>query len=183
MIYIGNGVKSFLLLINVPKCISRRAILHDIHYHIYHQNHHSQIPSHSVAVATRRRQPVLSYAFLKSQLRPIGARSFSTLRVNVLGRPFGIFHRAAGFFFAASRALKRTSSGKLWQRDWINITGLNEWCRQTKKHCIGIALVGANCSPVLNSVLFKKNASKFQLRNTHIHQQKIFLIFVIMWNH
>ena len=23
--------------------------------------------------------------------------------------------------------------GKLWQRDRINITGLNEWCRQTKK--------------------------------------------------
>ena len=98
------------------------------------------------------------FFFLKSQLRPIfiGARSFSTLRVQVvLGRPFGLFRPAAGFLIAASKALKRSSSGgKLWQRDRINKTDLN--IVKQKNHRIGIALVGANCSLFSNSVAFQK---------------------------
>ena len=47
--------------------------------------------------------------------------------------------------------------GKLWQRDRINITGLNEWCRHTQK-TIGLEshLVVQFSVPFLNSVPFSK---------------------------
>ena len=93
------------MLIIVEKYISKQVILNDIHYHKY--QHHWQMPCQSVAVATSRRQTVLSCAFLKSELRPIfiGARSFSTLRVQVvLERSFGIFHPAAGFLISGQQS-------------------------------------------------------------------------------
>ena len=90
-----------------------------------------------------------------------------------------VFLPAGGILIAASKALRRSSSFKLWQRDRINITDFNEWYRQTKKTLDWNRTCWCKLQPFLNSVLFFKSASKLQLRNMHIHQKKIFLIFVI----
>ena len=63
-----------------------QVILNDVRYHKYHHRHHHwQIPYQNVAVATRRRQSVLSNAILKCEWRQIihGTRSFFTLQVQV----------------------------------------------------------------------------------------------------
>ena len=100
LIFIDDrGEKYFLMLLIVPKCISSTIILNYVHYHKCHHHHHLQIPSQIVAVAIRRRRPVLSSACLKSVQWPIfiGARSFSTLRVRVvLVRPFWCFPSGRG---------------------------------------------------------------------------------------
>ena len=146
------------MLFIAPKCISRQVILNDVHYQKYHHHHHHyhhwQILCQSVAMATRQRQLVLSCAFLKSKWRLIfiGARS---CRVEVvLGHPFGIFHPATGFLIAASKALRRSSSGKVLAT-WLNQYNWFKWVMSHEKnHVLGIALILTNCSPFLNSVPF-----------------------------
>ena len=131
-----------------------------------------QIPYQSVSVDTRRLQPVVSSAFLKSELRP---SSFSILRFHVvLGRPFGIFNPATGLLIAARKALRRSSSGEALAT-WPNKYNWFKWVRSPEKK------LAWNRTCWCNSVLLK-NASKLQLRNRHIHQQNISLNFVILSN-
>ena len=165
------------MLIIVPKCIlsfSIQVFLNDVHYHKYHRYHHRwQNPCKSVSMATRQND--LFCAILKSDWRPIfsGARSFSTLLVQiVLGRPFGLFHPAAVSLLLPAKLSDNHPLGKLLQRDRINITGLNERCRQTKKN-IGLEshLLMQIVVPLKFSTFFK-NASKFQLRNMHFNITK-----------
>ena len=160
-------------------CIVFRAILNDAHNHKYH-HHHCQISYKSVTVVTRQHDQ--SCAFLKSEWRPIisGAiRSFFMLLVQfVLWHHFGLFHPASVSLLPPAKLSDNHPVGKLWKHERINITGLNEWCRHTKKHWLGIALVCANGSPFLNSVPFFKNASKFQ--SMHFQQQNI-LDFILIF--
>ena len=61
------------------------------------------------------------------------------------GRPFGLLHPADVSFLQPAKLSDNHPPAKLWQGDPINITGLNERCRQTKKKpFVAIALVGAN---------------------------------------
>ena len=73
-----------------------QVILNDVRYHKYHHHHQTwQISCQNVAVATRRRKPVLSSAFLKSEWRKIihGSRYFFILQVQVVQwSPFDLFH-------------------------------------------------------------------------------------------
>ena len=116
-------------------------MLNDVYYYKYHHHHHNhwQIPYQSVTVTTRRRQPVVYCASLKSEWRPIfsGARSFSKFMVQVvLMRHFGIFQPAADFINCLPAKLSEDHPlRKLWQRDRRNVslTSLNEWCRQQNK--------------------------------------------------
>ena len=139
------------MLIIESKCISAfssQVILSDVRYHKYHHHHHWQISCKSETVAPRQHD--LSFAGLKSEWKPIFscARLFSTLRVQVvLSRSFCYLLPAAVFLLPPESSPTIILWEKLWQRDRINITGLNEWCRQTKK-TLAIALVGANCSPL-----------------------------------
>ena len=95
---------------------------HHHHLHHHHHHHHQQIPCQSVAMGTRRHQPVLTCAFLKSQERPIvsGARSFSKHQVQViLMLPFVIIRQAAGFPLPVSKVPRRASSGEALAK-WPN---------------------------------------------------------------
>ena len=123
LIYIDNRVKSFLMLIIVSKCISvfsSQVILSDVHYHKYHHRHHQKISCTSVTVATSQHD--LSFACLKSEWRSIFryARSFSTLRVQVvLRRSFGHFYPAAVVLFPPAKLSDNPPLRKFWQRDRI----------------------------------------------------------------
>ena len=95
---------------------------------------------------------------------------------------FWSFLSGRGFLIAASKALRQWSSGKLWQRDRINIIGLNEWRRQTKK-TLPWKRIWWKMQYFLNWVLSKLSTFfqqffKGQLRNMHFQQQQIFLIFL-----
>ena len=60
-----------------------QVLLNDIRYHKYlHRHYHWQIPCQNVVVATRRRQPALSCAFLQSEWWQIirGAYDISSSR-------------------------------------------------------------------------------------------------------
>ena len=140
------------MLIVIPKCISSEIIVNDVHYHKYFRRHYLQISCQSVSVPARWHQTVLSCAFLNSEWRPIlsGTRLFSILRV--LSLPFG--HRFPDF------RQQKLSDDHPWGRggrssgiDRINITGLDDWCRQ-KKTLAGILIVGANCGPLLKYSTF-----------------------------
>ena len=102
------------MLIIVSKCISTfpsQVILNDVHYHKYHHHHHWQISCKSVTVATRQHD--LYFACLTYDWRPIFrcARSFSTLRVQVvLWRSCGLLS-GRGFLIVARKALRQSSSG------------------------------------------------------------------------
>ena len=103
----------------------------------------------------------LSFACLKSEWRPIFscARSFSTLRIQVvLRRSFIIFVRPRFSYCRQKSSIILWE--KLWQRDRINITGLNEWCRQTKNN-IGLdSHLLVQIAVILNSVPFLQQCSK-----------------------
>ena len=76
------------------------------------------------------------YLLLVSQLSkgryPLSKRSFSTLRVQaVLWRSCGIFHPSAIFVLSLEKLFDNHLLAKLRERDRIDTTGLNEWCRQT----------------------------------------------------
>ena len=88
------------------------------------------------------------------------ARSFCTLRVQVVLGPscsrvvFGLFHSSAVSLLLPAKLSDNHPLEKIWQRDRINLAGLNEW-----KYCLGVVL-GANCSPFFNSVPFLEKCSK-----------------------
>ena len=82
------------------------------------------------------RQYDLSFTCLTSECKPIFrcARSFSTLWVQVvLWRCCGLSIRPWFPYCRQKSSPTIILWGKLRQCDRINITGLNEWCRQTKK--------------------------------------------------
>ena len=151
------------MLIIASKCISAfssQVILSDFCYRKYHQHLHWQISCKSVTVAPRQHD--LSFACLKSEWRPIFscARSFSTLRVQfVLMRSFCYFHLAAVFLLPPEKLSDNHPLGKLRQRDRINITGLNEWCRQTKKISTWNGTCWCKLQSFLNSVSFLQQYS------------------------
>ena len=128
------------MLIIVSKCISiffKPGHFKDVHYRKYHQHHHWKISCQSVTVATRQHD--LSFACLTFERKPIFrcARSFSTLRVQVLWRCCGLSIRPRLPYCrqkSSPTIILWESSGK---HDRINITDLNEWCRQIKKKWLG----------------------------------------------
>ena len=128
------------MLIIVSKCISTFSslvILNNVHCHKYHQHHHWQMSCKSVTVATC--QYDLSFACLTSEWRPIFryTRSLPTLRVQVVHwRSCGLFHPPAVSILPPAKLSDNHPLGKLRQGNRINITCLNEWCRQTQKNSL-----------------------------------------------
>ena len=170
------------MLIIESKCISSfssKVILSDVCYHNYHHYLHWQISCKSVTMATRQHD--LSFACLKSDWRAIFscARSFSTLRVQVvLRRSFCYFHPAQFSYCCQNSSPKIILCGKLWQRDRINITGLNEWCRQTKTNPLDWNRTCWYKLPsFLNSVPFLQQCSKVLTEKNAFPTAKHFLDF------
>ena len=91
----------------------------------------NSMPERGSGYKTTPATSILCLSQFRVKLIFIGARSFSTLRVQVvLGRPFGIFHPAAGYLNGCQKSFPDDHPlVKHWQRDRINITGLNECCR------------------------------------------------------
>ena len=139
----------------------------------------SQIPCHSVAVATGWRRPVLPCVFLKYEWRPIFSGSFSVYRLFygvllVFSIRWQVPHcRQQKFSYDLRKAVAT----------WPNKCHRFKLSDVAKKHGLGIVLVGANCNPFLKFSTVFKNASKLQRRNVHFHQQQIFLIYfkLLFW--
>ena len=170
------------MLIIVPKSISRQVILNNVHYHKFH--HHWQIPCQSVAVATRRRQHVLSCAFLKSELRPIfiGARSFSTLRVQaVLGHHFGIFHHAQASSLPPAKLSDDHPPGEA-PETWPNKYNWFKWVISPEKTLAWNRTCWCKLQSLFKfSTFFFQKCLKAPTEKYAYHSTtKIFLIFVIL---
>ena len=148
------------MLIFLPKCFQARSAGHfiDVRYHKYHHHHHHhhhwQMPCPNVVVATRRRQPVLPSAFLKSEWRQIihGARSFSTLQVQVVQlSPFGLFHSTPGFPIVPARPFDDHPLAK-----WLNKYHRSKLVISSEKHWLWIVFISHIADPLLNSASFFK---------------------------
>ena len=140
------------MLIIETKCVSSfssQVILSNVRYHKYHHHLHWQISCKSVTVAPRQHD--LSFACLISEWRPIFscARSFSMLRVQVVIRQsFCYFHPAAVFLLPSEKLSDNNPLGEALAT-WPNKYNWFKWVMSSdkKRHWLGIALVGAKCSP------------------------------------
>ena len=112
-------------------------------------------------------------------------RSFSTLRVQVVLRHnFGHFNPVAVSLLPPEKLSNNQPLGKLWQRDRINITGLNEWCRH-KKTLACSRTFWCKLRFFLNSVPFStilQSCNAFQRFPTAKNIPDFFNIFIVKFS-
>ena len=150
LIYIGNRVQLFFMLIILPKRVVTLVILNDVHYHKYH--HWPELRR------GHKTTPALSCSFLISELSPIfsGARSFYNALdpgcSRNLGHPFGL-PSGRSLPHCPNIAFRRSSSGNAlatWPNKyhWFELVTSLE-----KNNGSESQFLGANCSQFLNLVI------------------------------
>ena len=87
--------------------------------------------------------------------------------------------RSQVFSLPSAKLLDDHHLGKLWQRDRINITGLDDWCCQKKNTSLESHLL-KQITITFTIKYFLKNVSKLQLRNMHFEQQQKSFLFIFL---